>query len=67
MRKIIHKKGGCQVEGLPGTDYEKVFETVKNETVKIITNDDVEKDAQGDPNTKTLKDVLTNVTVSYEK
>lgn len=49
------------------TDYEKVFETVKNETVKIITNNDVEKDAQGDPNTKTLKDVLTNVTVSYEK
>ena len=25
MMKIIHKKGGCEVEGLPGTDYEKVF------------------------------------------
>lgn len=25
MMKIVHKKGGCQVEGLPGIDYEKVF------------------------------------------
>lgn len=48
-------------------DYDKIFESVKNGDVKIITNDDVEKDANGNPNTKTLKNVLTNVTVSYEK
>lgn len=48
-------------------DYDKVFETVKNGSVKILGNDDVEKDAQGNPNTKTLKNVLSNVTVSYEK
>lgn len=48
-------------------DYDKVFETVKNGSVKIINNDDVDENAQGDPSTKVLKDALTNVTVSYEK
>ena len=48
-------------------DYDKVFETVKNDQVKIITNADVDKDAQGDPTTKILKDALSNVTVTYEK
>lgn len=48
-------------------DYDKVFDNVKNDTVKIISNADVDKDAAGDPNTKVLKTALTNVTVTYEK
>lgn len=48
-------------------DYTKVFENVKSEKVKIITMDDVDKNANGDPTTKVLKDALTNVKVTYEK
>lgn len=48
-------------------DYDKLFAGVKDGTVKIITNADVDENAQGDPNTKVLKDALTNVTVTYEK
>lgn len=47
-------------------DYEKVFKDVKDGKVKIITYSDVDENAKGDPNTKVLKDALTNVTVSYE-
>lgn len=47
-------------------DYNKVFADVKDEKVKILTNDDVDANAKGDPNTAKLKEVLTNVTVSYE-
>ena len=47
-------------------DYEKVFKDVKDGKVKIITYSDVDQNAKGDPNTKVLKDALTNVTVSYE-
>lgn len=46
--------------------YDEVFKKVKEGTVKIITNSDVEKDAKGNPNTKTLKKALTQVTVTYE-
>ena len=48
-------------------DYDKVFKTVKDGSVKIISNADVDKKANGDPNTKVLKDALSNVTVTYEK
>ena len=47
-------------------DYDKIFESVKNGSIKIISSEDVDENAKGDPNTKELKDVLTNVTVSYE-
>lgn len=47
-------------------DYEKVFKDVKDGKAKIITYSDVDENAKGDPNTKVLKDALTNVTVSYE-
>lgn len=48
-------------------DYDKVFADVKDGNVTLITNDDVDQDAKGDPTTKILKDALTNVTVTYEK
>lgn len=48
-------------------DYDKVFATVKDNKVKIITNADVDKDAQGDPTTKKLKEVYSHVKVTYEK
>lgn len=47
-------------------DYNKVFKEVKDGKIKILTNADVDPNAKGDPNTKVLKDTLTNVTVSYE-
>lgn len=47
-------------------DYDKVFKEVKDGKIKILTNADVDANAKGDPNTKVLKDALTNVTVSYE-
>lgn len=49
------------------SDYDKVFETVKSDKVKIVTNADVDKNAQGDPNTKVLKDTFTNIKVTYDK
>lgn len=48
-------------------DYPNLFDSVKSGKVKILTNSDVAEDAAGDPNTQALKDVLTNVTVTYEK
>ena len=47
-------------------DYDKVYKNIKDGKVKIITYSDVDSNAKGDPNTKVLKDALTNVTVSYE-
>lgn len=47
-------------------DYTAIFDKVKANKVTILSNSDVEKNAKGNPNTKTLKKVLTNVTVTYE-
>lgn len=47
-------------------DYDKVYKNIKDGKVNIITYSDVDANAKGDPNTKVLKDALTNVTVSYE-
>lgn len=47
-------------------DYDAVFAKVKDGSVKLISANDVDKKANGNPTTKVLKDALTNVTVTYE-
>ena len=46
--------------------YKDLVKERKDGKAKIITYSDVDENAKGDPNTKVLKDALTNVTVSYE-
>ncbi len=48
-------------------DYKALFEKVKDGSIKILSNDDVAKDAKGDPNTAKLKAIYTNVSVKYSK
>ncbi|WP_454961808.1 BMP family lipoprotein [Eggerthia catenaformis] len=48
-------------------DYEKIYNDVKDDKVKIISSNDVDKKAKGSPNAEQLKKVLTNTTVAYEK